>query len=265
MSGADLTEYRAMLGRRPTRGARIGVVVSVALAEMQCTVLLGGGEVAADLTDQVIDLVSVGAVVTVLPVGDTYEVISTRSGTGGGGGLTLGPELLPNPSFEYGVDMPTGWGAWPWVTGDWSAGRDTTPGEAVSGDAHFRATLTGGADDPAVRLWNSDAVMIDEATNYQLSAWVKAPAGDASLVVDLILITAPLAPDASPFGTGSTPATAATVAAPGGAYQLLTGSVTVPAGHAYGRAYLSAYADASIAAPVVVAWDLASLRQRITD
>ena len=262
---ADLTHYRAMLAARPPRPPRIAVVTAVALADMQCTVLIGGGEVVADLTDQVIDFIGVGVVVTLLPVGDTYEVISTRSGSSGGGGLTLGPELLPNPSFEYGDDFPTSWGAWPWVSGNWDAARDTSPGEAVNGDAHARVTLTAGDDAPIAQVWNLGAVMVDEGTSYQCSAWIKAVAGDASLEVTLYAMTAPNAEDAGPFGMDSTMHTVATVTAPGGAYQLLTGTVAVPAGHGFARVYLRATADAAIAAPVVVAWDLPSFRQRITD
>lgn len=261
----DLTAYRAMLGARPPKGPRIGVVTAVALGDMRCTVLIGGGEVVADLTDQVLDFVAVGVVVTLLPIGETYEVISTRSGSGGSGGLTLGPELLPNPSFEYGTTLPTGWAAFPWVAGNWTAARDTTPGQAVNGDAHVRVTLTAGDVNPSAQVWNTAAVLLDEGTDYQCSAWAKAVTGDATLTVTVSVITAPTAAGAAPFGSGATTHTIATVAAPGGAYQLLTGTLTVPAGHGYGRAYLRATADAAIAAPCVVAWDLASLRQRITD
>ena len=261
----DLSAYRAMLAAKPARPPRVGVVSSVAVGDMRCTVLVGGGEVVADLTDQVIDFIGVGVVVTLLPVGETYEVISTRSGSSGGGGPTLGPELLPNPSFEYGDDFPTSWSAWPWVAGNWDATRDTSPGEAVNGDAHARVTLAAGDDDPAAQVWNTAAVLLDEGTAYQCSVWVKAVAGDASLGVSLSVITAPTAVGAQPFGTDSTTHAVATVTAPGGAYQLLTGTVTTPAGHGFAQVHLGATADAAIAAPVVVAWDLPSLRQRITD
>ena len=262
----DLTRYRAMLARKPGRGPRIGRVIDVAMADMKAMVLLDDGEVEADLTDQVMDYIGVGVSVTLTPIGGTYEVSSTRSGSGGGGGLTLGPELLPNPSFEYGGDgLPTSWATWPWVAGSYAAARDVTPGEAVSGDAHLRVTLTGGDDAPDVWAWNRDAALLDPGTTYQGSVWVKAAAGDASLTVTLSAVTAPTAAGAAPFGAGATGHTIATVTNPGGAYQLLTGFFTTPAGHGFGRVYLSCDADSTIAAPVVVAWDVASLRQRITD
>ena len=126
-------------------------------------------------------------------------------------------------------------------------------------------TLTGGDDAPAVQAWNRDAALLDPGTTYQGSVWVKAAAGDASLTVTLSAVTAPTAAGAAPFGAGATWHTIATVTNPGGAYQLLTGFFTTPAGHGFGRVHLRAAADAAIAAPVVVAWDVASLRQRITD
>jgi hypothetical protein len=228
-------------------------------------VLVNEGEVPAYLTDNVWNTVAVGAVVTLLPVGDTYEVISTRSGTTGGGGLILGPELLPNPSFEYGTGTDAlGWGAYPWVGGDWDVARDTTVGESVSGEARLVTTLSPGTDVPLARTYNLAAVRLDAGIDYQCSTWMKAPASHTSLVAELWVYTAPLESDASPFGTGSTLHTIAAVMNPGAAYQLMTGSFTVPAGHKYARVYLSAVADATIPAPVSVSWDVASLRQRIT-
>lgn len=255
--------YRQLAAKGSGR-ARVGTVTSVTLADSVCTVLVNEGEVPAYLTDHVWNSVAVGAVVTLLPVGDTYEVISTRTGTTGGGGLILGPELLPNPSFEFGDTDALGWGAYPWVVGDWKVERDTTVGESVSGEARLLTTLGPGTDAPLARAWNGSAVRLDAGVAYQCSAWMKAPTSHASLLTELWAITAPLEINAGPFGVGLTQHTIATVTNPGGAYQLLTGSFTVPAGHHYARVYMSASADATIPAPVSVSWDVVSLRQRIT-
>jgi hypothetical protein len=226
-------------------------------------VLVNEGEVPAYLTDNVWNTVAVGAVVTLLPVGDTYEVLSTRTGTTGGGGLILGPELLPNGGFEYGDTDALGWVAYPWVSGDWNVKRDTTVGESVAGDARLLTTLTAGTDAPGARAWNSAAVRVDPGVAYQCSVWMKAPTSDASLVTELLVYTDP-GSDPQPFGVASTLHVVATVTNPGAAYQLMTGSVTVPAGHHYARVFPSAAAAATIPAPVLVSWDVASLRQRIT-
>ena len=241
-----------------------GVVSSMSTTNAQCTVVVGGGgEVVANLWDHTAATAAVGVTVLLLRMGDTYAVIATRGGTGGTG-ASYGPELLPNNSFEYGTEQPTGWFTWPWVLGDWTGVRDTTPGEAVNGDARFLVTLKPGDAAPLVRVWTEKAVSVDPGVTYTVSAWVKAPAGDASLSVDAALYTAPTDSGANPFGTGLSIATVATVVNPGAAYQALTGPVTIPAGHKFARLYLSALADATIPAPVTVSWDLPSLRQRIT-
>lgn len=242
---------------------RVGTVVSID-ADL-CTVLVSEGEVPAYLTDQVLNDAVIGAVVTLLPVGDTYEVIATRTGTAGSGGLILGPELIPNSGFEYGTDVPTNWAWWPWASGSYAASRDTTPGSMVSGAARALVTLKPDpVDDPNVNVWTTPAIRVDPGIAYQGAVWVKASAITPTLVVDLNLISAPTADAAGPFGAGAITTTAATIASPGGAYQLLTGPVTIPAGHHYARVFLHAIADNAIAAPVDVSWDEASLRQRIT-
>lgn len=250
---------------KPGTGPRVGAVTSVTLAESSCMVLVSEGEVPAYLTDQTIDRVDVGTIVTLLPVGDTYQVVATRGGAGSGGiGASYGPELLANPGFEYGDTTPNGWSWWPWVGGDYAATRDTTPAEMVSGSARMLVTLRGGVDGPDVNVWPSQAVRVDPGASYQFSVWVKASAIVASLTTEIYLMTAPTADGATFFGAGSVGSTAATVTSPGAAYQLLTGNATIPTGHGYARAFLHATASAAIAAPVSVSWDEASLRQRIT-
>jgi hypothetical protein len=246
--------------RRQPGGARIGTVVTLSLADSVCTVLVGNGEIPAYLNDQTYNLVAVGTVVTVLPLGGTYEVISTHGGTGGSVGTVYGPELLANNGFEYGTDTPDHWSWWPWVGGNYTAARDTTAGEAVSGSARMLVTLSPGTDAPSVNVW-SEAVRVDAGATYQLAVWAKASVSEPSLVVDTYLVVGDT-PENTQLFTSGTGLTGATVSAPGGAYQLLTGSILVPSGVSYGRVFLRATAGATTA-PVSISWDEASLKQRI--
>lgn len=259
-------EKRVAAAGRANRPPRIGVVTSVSLADSSCMVLISEGEYPAYLTDQVWNSVAVGAVVTLLPVGDTYEVISTRTGTTGGGGLILGPELIPNGGFEFGSGASaTGWSRYPWALGEYETARDLTVGEMVSGVARMLVTLKPDATvDPDVNVWTSQAIRVDPGVAYQGSVWIKATAIEASLTATLRVITAPTASGAQYFGAGATSVDLAVVSAPGAAYQLLTGSVTVPTGHQYARVFTRSLADNAIAAPIAVSWDVVSLRQRIT-
>lgn len=257
-----------VLHTRP-RQPSVGVVISVG-SDSSAMVLVGGAEVPAFITDQVFDrfytigggITGIGAVVTVLPVGDTYEIIATRTGTTGGGGLILGPELLPNNGFEYGSvgAEPDHWSSF-WTNGPAVTTWDTTAGQALSGTGRALVTLTPTTDPVDTRV-GSEPVVVDPGTIYLAAAWVKATSSGSSLVTKLDLYTAPNAIDTQPFGTGLVVQTAVTVSAPGAAYQYASGPVTVPAGHNYARLYLVTTAVAG--ANLAVSWDEASLRQRIT-
>lgn len=256
-----------ILANKP-RVARIGVVVSVS-TDSYAMVNVGGAEVPAFITDQVFDyfysgggVIGIGAVVTVLPVGDTYEIISTRTGTSGGGGATYGPELLANNGFEYGVAgaEPDHWSAF-WSNGPAATTWDTTGGAAFAGSGLALVTLTPTADPVDTQLM-SEPILVDDGAVYNAAAWVKATSSGSSLVCKIDVNSAPTAVDAQPFGTGSAVQTAVTVAAPGAAYQYASGTVTIPAGHHYARLFLRTVTVAG--ANLAVSWDEASLRQRIT-
>lgn len=249
--------FKNLIASARPRAPRVGQVVSVTLADSVCTVLINEGEVPAFLTDQVWSYVEVGAVVTILPVGDTYQVIGTQGSSAGAGGLLLGPELLPNGGFEYGPA-----GGWPdhWdgftSTGPVVIARDTTPGESVSGDARLLMTMsptTGPVDARAV----VQSVSVDAGSTYQNSVWLKASSMTSNLQVKLIAASW----KASDFSGTLTIVTIATVSLPGAAYQLVTGPITIPAGHDRANVLLEATADAG--ANLTVSWDEASLRQRI--
>ena len=244
-----------------TRDARIGVVSALDLPNMTATVVLGGSEVMAYLTDHVLNTIAVGSQVTLRSIGETYEVTATHTGVTGSGGVILGAELLPNGGFEYGGAMADHWSVWPWVVGDYTYARDTTPGESVSGSARMLVGLNPGTDAPQVNVW-SEAVRVDPGAQYQAAVWVKASALSASLVTDVYVIAGDSPDNTQPLSSG-TSLTGASVTSPGSAYQLLPGTITIPAGLTYARVFLRAQQGATEAA-VAVSWDEASLRQRIT-
>ncbi len=149
------------------------------------------------------------------------------------------------------------------MSGVWDVSRDTTPGEAVSGSARMLVTLSPGDDPPYARVWNVAAVRVDSLATYQLSAWVKASALDPLLTVQLTFVTAAESADAHVLDPQGTEQFGGTVVSPGAAYQLLTASFTVPAGHDWARVYLRA-TSTDPATNLTVSWDEASLKQRIT-
>lgn len=257
------------IGANRPKGARIGAVISVT-TDSYAMVNVGGAEVPAYITDQVFNVFypggigggvgGIGAVVTVLPVGETWEIISTRTGSTGGGSALYGPELIPNNGFEFGGTFPDNWDAF-WTNGPATTTRDTTPGEPLAGSARALVTLVP-TTDPVHSIFLSAAVAVDEGSTYLAAAHPKATASGSGLTVYVGIITAPDAANAGPFGVGATAQTAATVVGPGAAYQYAFGTLTVPAGHHYARLTLTT--DANAGASLAVSWDEASLRQRIT-
>lgn len=259
-----------ILANRP-RVPRIGIVSSVS-TDGFALVSVGGAEIPAYITDQVFDVFytigggvsGIGAVVTVLPVGtgDTWEIISTRTGSSGGGGVTYGPELAPNNGFEFGTagGMPDHWSSF-WTNGPAVTTWDTTGGEAEAGSGRALVTLTPTTDAVDTRMM-TEPFLVDDGSVYAAAAWVKATSSGSSLVCKIDVYTAPTAAGAQPFGTGGTAQTAVTVTAPGAAYQYASGTITIPTGDRYARLFLVTTAVAG--ANLAVSWDEASFRQRIT-
>ena len=84
-------------------------------------------------------------------------------------GHLLGPNLAPNPSFEEGDTMPTGWTYNPNSTGiyHWDA-TDAHSGVKSIGVLNLTNKEWEGAN------WQSDFIPVDYATNsYMLSGWIK--------------------------------------------------------------------------------------------
>lgn len=245
----------------------MGRVTSVTLADSLCTVLVNEGEVPAFLTDQVWSFVEVGAVVTILPVGDTFQVIATQGSSAGAGGTRLGPELLPNNGFEYGPSglwgLPTNWSIeWDYTTGEPEPAHwDNTVGGAAAGTGFARVDIVAGTWTHGMTVLPENPVAVDPGVTYTASAWLKASNNTSGLVMRLKTYTADTAANCWEFGTGRVSTDLAVITNPGAAYQFVTGNVTVPAGHHFARTVLRT--EAPNGAVVVASWDEPSLRQRI--
>lgn len=262
MATANVADWLMSQVRRGSVAMK-GTIVSVSTSDSSCTVNLRGTEVKAYYGDQISAWIDVGLSVTLVPVDDTLEVISTRGGSGGVG-ATYGPELLANPSFEYGTTGADGWAVYPWVNGTYATVRDTSPGQALDGSARLLVTLSPGPDNPSVNVWNTSAVIVDPGATYRVSAQVQAPDGDPSLTVSVLAITGATDAGAQIFGPGASPTTVGSIANPGGAYQPISGPVTIPAGHGFMRVFLRSDALGAMSSDVTVSWDSVSLRQQIT-
>lgn len=269
MAGANIAEWLMSQARGSAGGVLNGTVAETFPSEYRCRVALGGTIIDAYYGDQIVDWMDVGASVLLIPVGDTYMVVATRGGAGGGGvGASYGPELLANPSFEYGPggawNGPTSWTIeWNFSTGEplpyvW----DTSPGDALEGSASVSAALVAGDWTHAMNVIPAAPVTVDPGSTYRASVWVKADDNTQDLTVSLRTYTASKAANVGALGVGVDIVTHATVLNPGAAYQLLTGSFTVPSGHKFAR--VSLRTSAPTGAAVVAHWDSASLRQQIT-
>ncbi|TPG12559.1 hypothetical protein EAH86_19840 [Pedococcus bigeumensis] len=219
-----------------------------------------GGEVPAFVTDHT-GLVAVGNIVTISPLGETYELTSIRSG-GTPAGLVLGSNLLPNPGFEYGPAgaPPDNWTEYT-TTANAVLVWDNTAGESLAGSARALVTMTPDVV-PVDHTTASRPVMVDDGIDYQGSVWLKAVGTATAWACVLKVLTAPDAAKCEPGDPAATETTLATVTSPGGAYQLALGPITVPATHGYARLLLQTTADAG--AVMVVSWDEAALQQKVT-
>ncbi len=244
------------LTRRPRQDRR-GVVVSVDAGVAQVDV--GGSTMSAALLTHTAS-VGPGAQVIVswrlpqMPVVDAAFTI-------GAGSVEYGPELVPNPSFEFGAPglLPTGWSRF-WATpptaqalGEW----DDTGGVPHSGSAACKVAVVdlGAAVNHNVSTYN--AYRVDEGITYRPGAWVKASVTGATVTVNIF--TAPTAAGAEPFGAGVTLTPIGTVTNPGGAWQEIAAPFTVPAGHQWARLFLNTVTASGVV--TTVWWDDATTKQ----
>lgn len=187
--------------------------------------------------------------------------------SGSGGGFAYGPELLSNPSFEFGPsgfwNLPSNWTIeWDYTTGDpQPASWVDTPGAAHGGVGFTRVDITPGitvAHD--LNLLPEVPITVDAGTVLRGQTWLKASTTGQGLVTTLRAYTANTPANCWAFGTGRSQFDLATVSDPGSAYQLLEGTYTVPAGHTCTR--LVHRTVAPLGASVVASWDDSSLKQR---
>jgi hypothetical protein len=99
----------------------------------------------------------------------TYTVVDNREGTKAPFGHRIGPNLAPNPSFEDGTTMPTGWAPGPNTTGIYH--WDTTT--AHSGLKSIGALNLTTNEWEAIN-WQSEFIPADYLNHsYMLSGWFK--------------------------------------------------------------------------------------------
>jgi hypothetical protein len=253
-----MADALALIAQR-RREARIGTVVEVGTGGV-ATVDVDGGIFTAQLANHTAT-VSAGALVALLPLGDSWLVIASLS-DGGAVGPVLGSNLVPNPGYEFGApgSPPSNWSSY-WTWGPAETTWDDTPGVSHSGNGATRVTLTPTADIPDANV-SSPPVALDPGTNYRFSAWLRASSATSNLQMSLKAWSAPLAADAVPGGTGEASVVLATVTLPGAVWQEVYGTFTLPAGHHFASMFLKTIADAG--ADLTAWWDDAAIRQIIT-
>lgn len=251
------------------RPALVGLVTAVNNSDSDnrsCSVYADGGEFPAHRAAHTMD-VQVGEAVTLIPVGSTYLVAAIHRHTVGSGGPLLGPELLPNPDFEYGTvgdgnerGRPDGWTVfWNWNTGEPNP-LDLLDGGALNGTRRAVIKAAPGDWSHDASFYPSQPMPVDAGESYRASVWVKADAVVANNHrIKITAITAPTPEGAAIFTTTGSYTDMGSLTSPGGAYQLLTGTVLIPSGHNYFRFWLTNRADPG--SDLQVSLDTASFRQ----
>jgi len=242
---------------RREEGVRTGVVQAVSDAD-GLDVLIGGGLVTGlQFLDSYL-APGVGDVVAVLPMPGRMFVLGKYGVSGG----NLGANLLPNPGFEFGSPggPPSSW------TDFWSSVQDVDwwddETQAHSSGSSARFTPGALADTEFQRLNNTDAVAVQSGVTYRVGAWVRGAAVDPNTPITLSVWTAPDADAAQPFGVGLSVLDVATLSTTPTGWTELSGTRTIPVGHAYMRLALSVTANAGHSVAYVYADDV-SLREQI--
>lgn len=238
-------------------GYRIGIVRAVSTAE-GLDVEIGGGLVTGLLFLNSYAAPGVGDVVAVAGKPGSYLVLD-KIGTAG---ATLGPNLLGNPGFEFGLagGQPSGWNNF-WSTG--STGTvwldDETLAHSSGATAEYEVGSLGTGQ--LRRLENTDAIPVDPGVVYRIGGWFRGSTADANTQARLTVVTAPLQENAKFTGTDSTAVDVVTLGVTADWIEL-SGTRTIPVGHNYMRVYPTATALAGHTAQYVYADDV-SLRQQI--
>ena len=181
-------------------------------------------------------------------VGDVVEVASLNGrmwvrGALGRSGTNLGPNLLPNPGFEFGVvgEPPSLWNAF-WGAGGggslWLNDESKAHSSGAAVEMEISTLLTG----EIRRIQNVDAVVVDPGVTYRMGCWFRGTTADANTVVGLNVVTGATPEEAQFFG-GGTSADIASLPVPA-TWTEVSGTRLIPAGHYYLRAHPTVTANA---------------------
>lgn len=146
--------------------AAIGTVTSVGPGRVVDVNVQGGAATGVPYADSYTSPAS-GDTVFLAKMGSAWLVLASIGKTVVSGG----PNLLSNPSFEYGTvgTEPSDWTNF-WVAGTYTRFL-TQSDQARSGTYSARGTL--GAASSAIRIGNRTAVAISPGTAYKVSAWYR--------------------------------------------------------------------------------------------
>lgn len=199
---------------------------------------------------------TVNDVVQVMVENGALLCLGTLSAGGAGG---LGPNLLPNPSFELGsTTAPSSW------TDFWSSNaghqvRTTTTAHSGGAAALFDvSSVAAGTHVLSIQ----DPITVDPGITYRCGAWFKANASDPTHLTCITRVyTASDAANAQPFGVGAVAVDVATTTSVGTNWVEVAGTRTIPAGHTALSFWTLAITTAGFTVSKVYADD-ASLRRQ---
>lgn len=244
----------------PGRTPRIGTLSSIDSAAATAVVVLDEASIDASYTMATATL-SAGTKVLLLPVGSMWLMVAGIAGTGAAG-VALGPNLLANPSMEYGSPgappSQWSWGSNQACSAVWSTTSPHTGSACAEISLSPNAGYGPAAAYGSLFMNTTDPVQVDAGVTYKASVWVAGGTGVAK--ASLMTITGSTPPATEAFSTGTTK-TLATVTNPGAAWQLLEGQVLVPAGHSLMRVY--AYVEAATGVTASARVDDAALQQKL--
>ena len=254
-----MSDFIRQFRGRKDEGIRTGVVQAVSDAD-GLDVLIGGGLVTGLQFLDSYSAPGIGDVVAVLPMPGRMFVLG-KYGTSGG---NLGPNLLPNPGFEFGSvgNPPSGWNSF-WSTTVNDTRVDWVDDEALAHSSGASVQFTPGvlSDTQVQQLLPTDAIPVVPGIVYRAGVWWRGTSTDPNTSVILRIYTAPEAVDAAPGGVGAAVLDVATSSVTSG-WAEMTGLRTVPADHYYMRVFLRVVANAGHTTTYVYADDV-SLREQI--
>lgn len=229
----------------------VGKVLAIDADAGTATLDVGTGTVQATLTDSTAS-VGVGATGTLLLLPAGYQLISTRSsGTGDG----LGPELVPNGGFEWGLQ---GWGQF--LTSNCQS--YVSEEDNVEGTQSLKVTVSPGGDTAYTTWVSPSSFRIDADFTYRVSCWARSAARSAlgDLSVNLSAISAVNQWDAAPLATGAHLFPVENLA-PSATWALYEGLWTVPSGDRYATPVVQVFASADVDIDVFI--DAISIRRKL--